>query len=95
MLEGKEWCTHTPHFEGEEVFSSIVQKLNLPLGSEFDSYHPEKMNFSHPKVQRRTRKGRHESAPTTIDLSSPFSPTSSDGIRIMSPPPLASNVVGV
>ena len=57
MLEGKEWCTRTPHFEGEEVFGSTVRKLNLPLGSQFDSHRQEKMNFSHPKVQRTTRKG--------------------------------------
>ena len=31
MPEGKEWCTRTPHFEGEEVFGSIARKLNLPL----------------------------------------------------------------
>ena len=41
MPEGKEWCTHTPHFEGEEVFDSTARQLNLPLGSQFDSHHPE------------------------------------------------------
>ena len=25
MAEGKEWCTHTPHFEGEEVFGSTAR----------------------------------------------------------------------
>ena len=91
----KEWCTHTPHFENEEVFGSTARKLNLSLGSEFDSHCLEKMNFSRPKIQRRTRKGRHESVPTAIDLFPPSSPTSFDSIRIMSPPPLASNVIGV
>ena len=95
MAEGKEWCTRTPHFEGEEVFGSTTRQLNLPLGSEFDSHRPDKMNFSHPKARRATRQSRHDSAPAAIDLSSPSSPTSSDGIRIMSPPPPTSTVLGV
>ena len=95
MPEGKEWCTHTPHFEGEEVFGSIARKLNLPLRFEFDSHHLEKMNFSRPKVQKRMKKGHRESAPTTIDLFPPSSSTFSNDIRIMSPPAKASNVVGV
>ena len=53
MAEGKEWCTRTPHFEGEEVFGSTARQLNLPLGSEFDSHRLEKMNFSRPKVQKQ------------------------------------------
>ena len=95
MPEGKEWCTRTPHFEGEEVFGSIARKLNLPLGSQFDSHRPEMMNFSRPKVQRTTKKGRGESAPVAIDLSSLSSPTSSNGIQIMCPPPSTSTIVGV
>ena len=94
MPEGKKWCTRIPHFEGEEVFGSTAQKLNLPLGSQFDSHRPEKINFSRPKVQRTTRKGRHKSAPAAIDLSLPSSPTSND-IRIMFLPPSASTIVGV
>ena len=77
------------------ALDTTAWKLNLPLGSEFDSHSPEKMNFFHPKVQRRTRKGCHQSAPIAIDLSPPSSSTSSNDIRIMSPPTSASNVVGV
>ena len=95
MPEGKEWCTRTPYFEGNKVFGSTARQLNLPLGSQFDSHRPDKMNFSRPRVQRTTREGRRDCAPAAIDLSSPSSPTSSDGIRILSPPPSASTVVGV
>ena len=51
MPEAKDWCTRLPHFEGEEVFGSIPRKLDLPIGSEFNSHRPDKMNFSRPKVQ--------------------------------------------
>ena len=95
MLEGKEWCTRTPHFEGDEVFGSTTWQLNLPLRSLFDSHRLEKMNFSRPRVQRTTRKGCRDYALAAIDLSSPSSPTSSDGIRIMSPPPSASTILDV
>ena len=95
MPEGKEWCTRTLHFEGDEVFGSTARQLNLPLGSQFDSHRPDKMNFSRPRVQRTTRAGRRDCAPTAIDLSSLSSPTSSDGVRILSPPPSTSIVVGV
>ena len=50
MPEGKEWCTRTPHFEGDEVFGSTAHQLNLPLGSQFDSHRLDKMNFSCPRV---------------------------------------------
>ena len=53
------------------------------------------MNFSHPTVQRTAREGRCDYAPAAIDLSSLSSPTSSDGVRILSPPPSTSTVVGV
>ena len=95
MAERKEWCTRTPHFEGEEVFGSTARQLNLPLGSEFDSHRPNKMNFSHPKPRRAKRQSRHDSAPAAIDLSSPSSPTSSDNIRIMSSALPTSTVLGV
>ena len=95
MAEGKEWCTRTPHFEGEEVFGSTARQLNLPLGSEFDSHRPDKMNFSRPKARRATRQSRCDSTPAPIDLSSPSSPTSTDGVRIMSSPPPTSTVLGV
>ena len=87
MAEGKEWCTRTPHFEGKEVFGSTTWQLNLPIGSEFDSHRPDKTNFSRPKVRRATRQSRRDFAPAAINLSLPSSPTSSDGVRIMSPPP--------
>ena len=95
MPEGKEWCTHTPHFEGDKVFGSTAHQLSLPLGSQFDSHRPDKMNFSRRRVQRTTREGHRGCAPTAIDLSSLSSPTSSDGVRILSPPPSASTIIGV
>jgi len=47
----KDICTQIPHLEGEEVFGFGKRKLDLPIGSEGDSHHPNKVNFSHPRVQ--------------------------------------------
>ena len=57
MMSGaREFCTHEPHLEGEEVFGSIKQKFDLPLGSEYNSYKPDKLNFSHLLIKRRLTK---------------------------------------
>lgn len=43
------FCTRDPHLEGEEVFVSLKRKADLPPGSEFDSYRPDKISVSRPK----------------------------------------------
>ena len=45
----KDICTQIPHLEDEEVFCFTKRKF----GSKGDSYHPDKVNSSHPKVQTK------------------------------------------
>jgi hypothetical protein len=58
MPGAEDVCTRIPHLEGEEVFGSSKRKLDLPIGSEGDSHRPDKVNFSHPRVQIRSATGR-------------------------------------
>jgi hypothetical protein len=53
MPRAVEFCTREPYFEGEEVFGSQKCKADVPLGSEHESYRPDKINFSHPRDQTR------------------------------------------
>jgi hypothetical protein len=43
MLGTEEFCTQEPHFEGEKVFGSQKRKVDIPLGSEYESYRPTKL----------------------------------------------------
>ena len=54
MPGAEDVCTRVPHLEGEEVFGSTKRKLDIPIGSEGDSHRPDKVNFSHPRVQLRS-----------------------------------------
>ena len=56
MPEAEEFCSREPHFEGEEVFGSMKRKLDLLPGFEHDSHRPDKVNFSHPRVELRSSK---------------------------------------
>jgi hypothetical protein len=47
--------TRILHLEGKEIFGSTKRKLNLPLGDDGDSYRSDKVNFSQPRVQTRSR----------------------------------------
>jgi hypothetical protein len=47
--------TRIPHLEGEEIFGSTKWKLDLPPGDDGDSHRPNKVNFSQPRVQTRSR----------------------------------------
>jgi hypothetical protein len=47
--------TRIPHLEGEEIFGSTKHKLHLPPCDDGDSHRPEKVNFSQPRVQIRSR----------------------------------------
>jgi hypothetical protein len=54
MPASEEFCTREPHFEGEEVFGSQKCKVNIPLGSEYESHRPDRVNFSRPRVKTRS-----------------------------------------
>jgi hypothetical protein len=54
MPRGQDFCNRVPYLEGEEVFGSTKRKLDMPIGSERDPHRPDKVNFSHPRVQTRS-----------------------------------------
>jgi hypothetical protein len=67
QLPGVEVAT-TPilHLEGEEIFGSTKRKLDLPPGADGDSHRPEKVNFSQPQVQTRSRTAHTEFAGVSV-----------------------------
>jgi hypothetical protein len=67
MPGAEDFCTRTPHLEGEEVFLSLKRKADVPLGSEFDSHRPDKISISRPRVQTRS------SRTSTVIIDSPTS----------------------
>jgi hypothetical protein len=54
MLGAEEFCSQEPHFEGEKVFGSRKRKADIPLGSEYESYRPDRFNFSCLQVRTRS-----------------------------------------
>jgi hypothetical protein len=58
--------TRIPHLEGEEIFGSTKRKLDLPLGDDGDSHRPDKVNFSQPQVQTRSRTAHTEFAGASV-----------------------------
>ena len=54
MPGAEEFCTRTPQLEGEEVFLSLKRKVDVPIGSEFDSHRPDMISISRPRVQTRS-----------------------------------------
>jgi len=54
VLGAREYCTRDPHFEGKEIFGFCKRMANLPLELEHDSHHPNLVNFSQPRVGRRS-----------------------------------------
>ena len=44
--------TRVPHLEGEKVFESAKQKLDLPPGDARDSHQHDHVNYSIPKLSR-------------------------------------------
>ena len=47
--------TPIPRLKGKEIFGNTKQKLDLLLGDDGDSHRPNKVNFSQPQVQTRSR----------------------------------------
>jgi hypothetical protein len=58
--------TRIPHLEGEEIFGSTKRKLDLPPGNDGDSHRPDKVNFSQPRVQTRSKTAHTEFAGTSV-----------------------------
>ena len=54
--EVEEFFNREPHLEGEEVFGSQRRKVDMALGCEYDSHRLDKVNFSLPRVQTRSRR---------------------------------------
>jgi hypothetical protein len=56
QLSGMEVAiTWIPHLEGKEIFGSTKQKLGLLLSDDGNSHRLDKVNFSQPRVQTRSR----------------------------------------
>jgi hypothetical protein len=58
--------TRIPHLEGEEIFGSTKQKLDLPPSDDGDSHRPDKVNFSQPPVQTRSKTAYTEFAGASV-----------------------------
>jgi hypothetical protein len=58
--------TRILHLEGKEIFGSTKQKLDLPLGDDGNSHRPDKVNFSQPRVQTRSRIAHIEFAGASV-----------------------------
>jgi hypothetical protein len=49
-----EFCTHSPHLEGAEVFGSQKRKPDTPIGADDETHRPDTVNFSRLHVAQRT-----------------------------------------
>jgi hypothetical protein len=75
MSGGDEWCTKTPHLEGEEVFVSLKRKSDSAFSDERESHRPDKISISRPHVQTRSAR-LNDSPPHVITPHSPTTPNS-------------------
>jgi hypothetical protein len=71
MSGGDEWCTKTPHLEGEEVFVYLKHKSDIAFSDERESHRPDKISISRPHVQ--TKSARLNDSPPHV--TTPYSPT--------------------
>jgi hypothetical protein len=55
MPGGEEWCTRTPHLEGEEVFVSLKRKPDTAFGDERESHRPDKISVSSLSIEPTNR----------------------------------------
>lgn len=70
MPWAEELCTRTTQIKQEEVFISLKRKVDVPIGSEFISHRPDKINISQPCVQTgSTRIDPIDLSSSPIDLS--------------------------
>jgi hypothetical protein len=82
MPGANEWCTRTPHLEGEEVFVSLKRKPDTAFGSELESHRPDKISISRPRVQTRSSRNSNNSPPPVVV---PDSPTATDEEELILP----------
>jgi hypothetical protein len=73
LLGAELFYTHAPHMVGEEVFGSQKRKADVPLGFEGESYRPDKVNFSRPRIATRSSRANHASSslPDVVEEVSP------------------------
>jgi hypothetical protein len=72
-LPGAElFCTRVPHMAGEKVFGSQKRKADVLLGFD-ESYRPDKINFSRPRIVTRSSRANHASCslPVVVEEVSP------------------------
>ena len=75
----QDFVTREPHLEGEEVFGSQKRKADMPFGCEHDSYRPNKVNFSRPRVRTRSLvASTNTPAAATTEVGIPFRPGMDD-----------------
>jgi hypothetical protein len=58
--------TRIPHLEGKEIFGSTKRKLDLRPGDDGDSHRLDKVNFSQPQVQTRSKTAHTEFAGASV-----------------------------
>jgi hypothetical protein len=87
MPGGDEWCTRSPHLEGEEVFFSLKCKPETTFGDERESHRPDKISISRPRVQSRSARLNNSPPPVTTPDSptTPHSPTIADEEQLQLP----------
>ena len=74
--------TLVPHLEGERVFRSAKQKLDLPLGDETDSHRHDCVNYSVPKLSKKRSPGQSRialSVPSNANMGRSAKASSSHG----------------
>ncbi len=59
---------HDTPLEGSEIFGSTKRKLNMPIGSQFDSHRPDKVNYSIPRLNTRSTRQRIEESLKEIEV---------------------------
>lgn len=75
MPSADEWCTRTPHLEGEGVFVSLKRKPNTAFGLEIESHKFDRISISRSCVQTRSARNNNNSPPPVVV---PDSPTATD-----------------
>jgi hypothetical protein len=73
LLGAELFCTCASHMAGEEVFGSQKRKADVPLGFEGESYRPDKVNFSRPRIATRSSRANHASC-SLLDVVEEVSP---------------------
>ena len=54
MPRADEFCTRDPHHEGAEIFGSQKRELDTPIGVDEETYRSNTINFSWPRLGKRS-----------------------------------------